>query len=73
MLESELGLLFMKAGRLAEAKDVVEKGKVAVDDLQVSFVGWSDASTSWRALIRVVDILRSLIDRWEDQMVEWVG
>lgn len=35
LLESELGLLLLRAGKVAEAKAVVEKGKVAVEDLQV--------------------------------------
>jgi len=35
MLESELGLLFLRAGRLAESKKMVEEGKDAVEDLQV--------------------------------------
>lgn len=35
LLESELGLLLLRGGKLAEAKEVVEKGKVAVEDLQV--------------------------------------
>eukprot|EP00752_Nemacystus_decipiens_P015769 g14079.t1 len=34
LLESELGLLLLRAGKVAEAKAVVEKGKVAVEDLQ---------------------------------------
>lgn len=38
MLESELGLLFLAAGKVAEAKEMVEKGKTAVDDLQVGTV-----------------------------------
>lgn len=37
MLESELGLLFLRVGRVAEAKGVVEKGQIAVDELQVRF------------------------------------
>lgn len=36
MLESELGLLLLRAGNVSGAKEVVEKGKVAVDELQVS-------------------------------------
>lgn len=35
LLESELGLLLLRAGKVAEAKEVVEKGKIAVEDLQV--------------------------------------
>lgn len=35
MLESELGLLWLKTGKLAEAKAVVESGKSAVEELQV--------------------------------------
>lgn len=35
LLESELGLLLLRAGKVAEAKAVVEKGKIAVEDLQV--------------------------------------
>lgn len=35
MLLSELGLLWLKTGKLGEAKTVVESGKVAVEDLQV--------------------------------------
>lgn len=35
LLESELGLLLLRAGKVAEAKAVVEKGKLAVEDLQV--------------------------------------
>ncbi|CAN0084035.1 unnamed protein product, partial [Laminaria digitata] len=34
MLESELGLLLLRAGNVSGAKEVVEKGKVAVDELQ---------------------------------------
>lgn len=34
MLESELGLLWLRSGRVAEAKTVVETGKVAVEELQ---------------------------------------
>ncbi|CAN0421325.1 unnamed protein product, partial [Hapterophycus canaliculatus] len=34
LLESELGLLLLRGGKLAEAKEVVEKGKAAVEDLQ---------------------------------------
>lgn len=37
MLESELGLLWLRAGKMAEAKAVVESGKTAVEELQVSF------------------------------------
>ena len=36
MLESELGLLLLRAGNVSAAKEVVEKGKVAVDELEVS-------------------------------------
>ena len=39
LLESELGLLLLRAGKVAEAKAVVEKGKIAVEDLQVCVVG----------------------------------
>lgn len=35
LLESELGLLVLRAGKVAEAKEVVEKGKVAVEELEV--------------------------------------
>lgn len=35
LLESQLGLLLLRGGKIAEAKEVVEKGKVAVEDLQV--------------------------------------
>lgn len=35
LLESELGLLLLRAGKVAEAKAMVEKGKIAVEDLQV--------------------------------------
>lgn len=35
LLESELGLLLLRAGKVAEAKAVVENGKIAVEDLQV--------------------------------------
>ncbi|CBJ31774.1 26S proteasome subunit like protein [Ectocarpus siliculosus] len=34
LLESELGLLVLRAGKVAEAKEVVEKGKVAVEELE---------------------------------------
>ncbi len=48
LLESELGLLLLRAGKVAEAKEVVEKGKVAVEDLQVRgyLVFHSSASTA---------------------------
>lgn len=36
MLESELGLLWLRAGKVSEAKAVVESGKIAVEELQVS-------------------------------------
>lgn len=35
LLESELGLLLLRAGKVAEAKEVVEKGRLAVEELQV--------------------------------------
>lgn len=34
MLESELGLLWLRAGKVAEAKAVVESGKIVVEELQ---------------------------------------
>lgn len=37
MLESELGLLWLRAGRVGEAKGVVESGKLAVEELQVGY------------------------------------
>ena len=37
MLESELGLIFLRTDRLPEAKAIVEKGKDAVEELQVGF------------------------------------
>lgn len=53
MLESELGLLWLRAGKMAEAKGVVESGKTAVEELQVS--------TTWVQLERMA--LRYLVLR----------
>lgn len=53
LLESELGLLLLRAGKVAEAKAVVEKGKAAVDDLQVCVVCVRARGASTRGRPRV--------------------
>lgn len=38
MLDSELGLLLLRSGNFAEAKEAIEKGKVSVEELQVRWL-----------------------------------